>query len=71
MKVTYQNESPSGIRYGDEVVFKGETFLAYSDAERDQWGEWNILTPNGWKSFTDNDLVTISYAEDVNDMLTY
>lgn len=71
MKVTYPNEVPSGIRYGDEVTYQGTTFIAHSDAELDQFGDWNIRTDKGWKSFSPNERVTISYVEDCDYRDTY
>lgn len=69
MKVMYPNESPTGIRTGDEVTFKGETFTAYSDAAFDQWGYINVRDQNNkWRSFSDDDRVDLEFEDDYADM---
>lgn len=70
MKVTYPNESPTGIRKGDKVTFNGETFTAYSDAEFDQYGDINVNDGSKWRTFSDNDKVTLEFDDDYAE-LTY
>lgn len=65
MQVTYDNQPADAIRAGDTVTLSsGESFTAYSDAELDQWGEYNVLTNGKWRAFSANDRVTLTYTED-------
>lgn len=64
--VTYENQSPSEIRTGDQVTDSlGRTFTALSDAVLEM-GDYEVkgLTPQGEeKYFTLDSPVTISYNE--------
>lgn len=63
--VTYKNQTPDNIRYGDIVIdHLGREYEAYSDAIKDQWNQWNVKTRDGrLYAYEMTDLVTITYVE--------
>lgn len=72
--VTYEGQSPSEIRFGDNVTDSlGRTFIARSDAQLDM-GDFQVLGVEGtnaekWFTLDAKSLVTISYDEsDWNNM---
>jgi len=56
---TLRNVSVSQVRYGDYVHSGAHEFYAYSDAEMDQWGDWNVRDAYRYLAFPSSTLVTI------------
>jgi hypothetical protein len=65
---TYADASPKDIRMGDIVGARDGVFTAHSDAEMDQWGDYNILDENGrYRAYGPETRVTITLDEDTID----
>ncbi len=63
--VTTADYFASDIREGDTVTDKfGRNYIAQTNAEKDQMGEWNVLTDGmKWIAYSPTDVVTVSYVE--------
>lgn len=64
MKVTAEYLARD-IRYGDKVSdSQGRTYIAMTDAEKDQFGDYNVLTDdNRYIAYTNSDIVTVEYMD--------
>lgn len=60
---TYSNQSPCDIRSGDTVADSRGTYTAFSDAEKDQWGDFMVRSETGWRTYSDKDKVTITFDQ--------
>lgn len=64
MLKTYDRVSPNNIRMGDIVSAYDGEFTANSDAELDQWGDWNVLDENGrYHAYPPQTLVNVTFDE--------
>lgn len=67
MKVTTAEYFVRDIRSGDKVTDKhGRVYIAQTDAELDQMGEYNVLTNEGkYVAYSTTDIVTVEYTEEL------
>ena len=58
---TLYHQPVSSVEYGDLVrLASGDLFYAYSKAEKDQWGDINILDSVRYRAFPEHTLVEIT-----------
>jgi hypothetical protein len=68
MQVTYSGQNPADVRYNDTVTDAlGRTFVALSDAEKDQFGDYQVRTvwcgDDRWLTLDSDSVVTVTYNQ--------